>query len=125
MIVQWMAPELCEVEVQVTAKLKAIPKIGDVTPTERRNAFESFRRFQDRNKKVEYDQKVDVYAFAVTLWEMHTHQPPWAQLMQGEVFPQVVKGNRPHIAIEKDCSMPTLPLTVFITLTLTLALTQP
>lgn len=44
--------------------------------------------------------QVDVYAFAITLWEITAHQPPWRDLHGHEVFNQVVQGNRPTVPSE-------------------------
>jgi len=56
---QWMAPELCAVEVAIMARQQAIPKPGSVSAEERARALEDFRAFQASHTEAEVSKKVD------------------------------------------------------------------
>jgi serine/threonine protein kinase len=95
-----MAPELAETELTMRKKLTA-------TSGDQRGysvALASFHRWRGEHRKVEYGQKVsargtligprrrsvncdcgcqvDVYAFAITMFEIVSHRPPWEQLQE-------------------------------------------
>ena len=107
---QWMAPELCQVALGAKQRFQLVPDHGEVGPAERRQALESFHRYQDDNKRVEYSQKVDVYAYAITVYEVTAHRPPWdsteedeeqgglpGSMTPDEVYQRVVANERPEL----------------------------
>merc|ERR1711968_342838 len=51
---QWMAPELCAVEVQISAMQQAIPKAGTCTPEQRQQSLEKFKQFQESHARTDY-----------------------------------------------------------------------
>jgi len=84
--VPYMAPELCGHEVAIEDKWKkAAGPVGTKS---------SARRFT-LNGAVKYGMMVDVYAYAITLHEMTTHERPWAGNTKIEIFRSVLKGDRP------------------------------
>ena len=107
---QWMAPELCQVALGAKQRFRLIPDHSEVGEAERRRALESFHRYQDDHKRVEYSQKVDVYAYAITMYEVTAHQPPWESteddkgqgglresMTPDEVYQRVVANERPEL----------------------------
>jgi serine/threonine protein kinase len=65
-------------------------------PRGRSAALESYRAFRDGSKNTEYSQMVDVYAFAVVMYEMTSHRPPWdAGVGESEIRENVCRGQRP------------------------------
>lgn len=97
---QWMAPELCEVEVAIRAKLDDA-KAGD------KASMMSFYRFENEHKQAEYGQPIDCYAFGVMLWEMLVHQAPWRGVSQVDVFSKVAAGDR--LAVPSEVDIPDTP----------------
>jgi len=87
---QWMAPELCKVEQSIMQKLRAADRNSE-------EGMQSFHKFKAENENVEYGQEVDNYAFAVIMWEMMHHQPPWVNTPTVQVFERVAGGERPSI----------------------------
>eukprot|EP00727_Mastigamoeba_balamuthi_P009658 m51a1_g5314 putative protein kinase domain containing protein (1091) ;mRNA; f:298041-301503 len=45
----------------------------------------------------QYNHKVDVFSYGVTLWQMYTRQSPWSDCLCWEVPQRVLKGDRPAI----------------------------
>ena len=85
-------PELCERALEVSRKFDATRK----DPRGRAAALESYRAFRDGSKNTEYSQMVDVYAFAVVMYEMTSHQPPWdTGVGENEIREKVCHGQRP------------------------------
>jgi len=87
---QWMAPELCKVEQNIRQKLAE-------SDTTSKQGMQAFYDFQAQNRDVEYGQAIDNYAFAVIMWEMAHHEPPWADMAQARVYAEVAAGRRPAI----------------------------
>ena len=46
---------------------------------------------------MDYDQSVDMYAFSIVLWEMLTHEQPWAESGYDQIIEGVCQGRRPLI----------------------------
>ena len=63
-----------------------------MTPEDRQSAVEDFHAFQETHSKLEYGPKVDVYAFAITMWEITTHLQPWGAVPRAELFKRVYDG---------------------------------
>lgn len=49
---------------------------------------------------IEYDRKVDVYAFGVLMYEIVSHRAPWAGVHSRKVFGRVFEGERPSLEID-------------------------
>ena len=103
-----MAPELAKVELKMRDKLNG-------TSSDNRGygvALASFRKWKKDHAQVEYGQKVDVYAFAITMFEILSHQPPWQDAVdEGEdvtksVLYQVVNGKRPQAKVSAAAGAP-------------------
>ena len=58
-------------------------------------------RFQDQK-----DKPIDVYAFAMTLYEVIMQQIPWANIDPNQVYKRVLEGDRPQIIEEKLQDIP-------------------
>ena len=43
----------------------------------RQEALQSWYQLKESSGQIQYTQQVDVYAFAITMFEMLNHQPPW------------------------------------------------
>ena len=54
-------------------------KYDNIASDERRRteALHSWYRLKENSDQIHYTQQVDVYAFAITMFEMLNHQPPW------------------------------------------------
>jgi len=70
--------------------------------------MQSFYRFAERHRMVEYDQMVDVYAYGVTLWELLAHAPPWEDAADDldTIYGKVAAGERPLLSREEEASAP-------------------
>lgn len=104
---RWMAPELA------SPALKAYQKAEAIFSHERHSraeaqAKESYWQFQADNSLVQYTQMVDVYAFAITMFEICTHSPPWEETeAEDEVFAKVVAHQRPTLNGDVKAESPT------------------
>jgi len=49
------------------------------------------------NPRGEYNAKVDVYSFALTLWELFTQQQPWSDIKIWDISNTVLSGARPDV----------------------------
>jgi len=59
----------------------------------------SDRSFYRENKKIEYDKSIDVYAFAIMLWELWTGDVPYAEMRtMSAIETYVSRGGRPSLA---------------------------
>ena len=100
---QFMAPELCEVQVQVWEKCKDVSQ--DARGRER--ALESYIAFRDSREYTSYNaQQTDVYAFACTMYEFISHSPPFQGLMGSQVMQKVHQGQRPNVPAEDEVRAP-------------------
>jgi serine/threonine protein kinase len=99
-----LQPELCEHALEVSQKFDATR----TDPRGRSAALESYRAFRDANKSTEYSQMVDVYAFAVMMFEMTCHQPPWdTGIGEKEIRENVSNGERPSLSDVCEKGAPT------------------
>jgi serine/threonine protein kinase len=55
-----------------------------------------------------YTEKVDVYSYGILLWEMYTHELPFASMPPLHVATQVVQGLRPKIPPNCPAKLSTL-----------------
>ena len=100
---EWMAPELAKVALDVSQKYRGISEAES-----RAAALKSFHAFQEKRKQVQYSRMVDVYAFAITMYEITCHTPPWNDSTesrateggQDQVFKRVVSHERPTVEDE-------------------------
>ncbi len=51
----------------------------------------------DEDAEQEYSQKVDVYAFAIIMWEALCFAAPWGSVKEKKVRKKVMKGDRPPV----------------------------
>ena len=51
----------------------------------------------DEDAEQEYSQKVDVYAFAIIMWEALCFAAPWGGVKEKKVRKKVMKGDRPPV----------------------------
>jgi len=90
---EWMAPELCASQVLIDEKIKGAS--GDTRDIAEIQA--SRREFIQQHERVLYGQKVDVYAFGVTLYEIMSHQVPWKDTPKEAIYKKVCAGDRPSL----------------------------
>ena len=103
---EWMAPELAKVALNVKKKYEGVNSHAE---TESRNAaLRSFYAFQEKNQQVQYSRMVDVYAYAITMFEMASHEPPWAEATEGHdaMYQMVVAGIRPTLDVGLKATAP-------------------
>jgi len=103
---EWMAPELAKVALQAQRKADAVLTHEPCTPAQTR-ARKSYWQFQADHARVEYTQQVDVYAFAITMFEICSHSPPWDGVAaQYEVFAMVMAHMRPAVGRDIENEAP-------------------
>ena len=106
---EWMAPELAKVALDVSQKYRGISEAES-----RAAALKSFHAFQEKRKQVQYSRMVDVYAFAITMYEITCHRPPWDDSAesrateggQDQVFERVLSHERPTVEEEIKAVVP-------------------
>ena len=101
---EWMAPELAKVALDVKMKYQGVSEAES-----RAAALRSFYAFQEERKQVQYSRMVDVYAFAITMYEITSHKPPWdesAKEGQDQVFEMVVANVRPTVDVGIKATAP-------------------
>jgi len=54
--------------------------------------------------KQPYGNKVDVYSFAMIVWELWTCKMAWEDIHPLDIAPKVMKGNRPEPNKPKQCT---------------------
>jgi len=94
-----MQPELCRIEVEIKEKLAN-------SDSQNTQDMESFRNFRDERSNVSYSQLVDVYSFAMILFEMLAHEAPWTGVPISTVYRLVVSERRPEIPEEATLQAP-------------------
>ena len=107
---EWMAPELAKVALEVSQKYRGISEAES-----RATALKSFHAFQEKRKQVQYSRMVDIYAFAITMYEITCHRPPWdddstesraTEGGQDQVFERVLSHERPTVEEEIKAVVP-------------------
>jgi serine/threonine protein kinase len=99
---QYMAPELCTNQIKVWEKFEQMPKDQN-----RSEAMKSYMVFQEKHEHIAYSgQQVDVYAFAVTMCEFLTHEPPFRGLSASAAMVHVHRGGRPAVPSEHEVAEP-------------------
>ena len=106
---EWMAPELAKVALEVSQKYRGISEAES-----RATALKSFHAFQEKRKQVQYSRMVDIYAFAITMYEITCHRPPWDDSTksrateggQDQVFERVLSHERPTVEEEVKAVVP-------------------
>lgn len=85
-----LQPELCQHEVMIREKFKTATEDSD-SGRDRREAMASARRFQDDRWTVGDGMKMDCYAFGCCLFEIVSHEPPFASIQAAaDVYIQVM-----------------------------------
>lgn len=99
---QWMAPELCENEVQIGLKYRQT-QVDHETMVEAMQSYHNYRRC---HRNIHYGQAIDIYAFSMTLYEMLVHQPPWVGVKQETFLLKVSSGDRPEMPADNKAGAP-------------------
>ena len=102
---EYLAPELCTNQVHVWERRKYVPK--DVRDPTHKEAMASFQKFHGQRQQISYSgQQVDIYAFAIIMWEFISHQPPHRGMNQNETIESVHRGERPRVPSEHEAYAP-------------------
>jgi len=103
---EWMAPELAKVSLDVKKKYRGVDTHTEAKS--RQAALQSFYAFQKKCHQVQYSRMVDVYAYAITMFELASHEPPWLESEgdQDAVFQMVVAGIRPALDVGIKATAP-------------------
>jgi len=92
----WLAPELCQNQVEIARTFEDAETIEGTAA--KKKAYEEGRAFRDDHSMLTCDVKIDTYSFGIVMWEILTHQQPWADTRSPlEVYKRVALGERPPI----------------------------